>query len=327
MAAPTSDFSGPAGTVDGKNLVNTGGAGGVSSLNTRTGAIVLAGSASVTITEAPLNTFTFTVSGAGVTSFNTKAGAIVLASGTGISLVEAPANTFTASNTGVLSLAGGGGPARNGAIVLVGSASVTITEAPNGTYTFAAVIPAAITSLNGDTAAAQTVAGTLPITVGNAGAIHSVGINDFTSVTRGAVPDPSTHPQPSYLDPFGWQDVFQFSASAGPGIAVPDGVTTVLATHTIAVGANGSYFITFHGGVNGVTGENLNIIPRINGVVPPWGQSGRIELTGQTCTGSGAFRANLVAGNVVDIAVSHNGGGAATTSTAAIIEGFRVNAN
>jgi hypothetical protein len=87
--------------------VNAGSGGaGVSSLNTRTGAIVLAPTSSVTITEGPNGTFTFAAPGSGVTTINGTNGPITFANGTNISIVQNPSGTFTINCPGCT---GGGG--------------------------------------------------------------------------------------------------------------------------------------------------------------------------------------------------------------------------
>jgi hypothetical protein len=203
MAAPSSDFSGPAGPVDGKNLINIPGGAGVSSLNTRAGAIVLAGSASVTITEAPLNTFTFTASvPANVSSFNTKTGAIVVAAGANISIVEAPANTFT----------------------------------------IAATIPAALTSLNGDTTAAQVIAAGTGISIVDVGATHTinniasvslVGMSSHTNSSDGTFfslwndgsVGPGNEADAEISMPAGTLSALRFRISPAPAIGESAGMT------------------------------------------------------------------------------------------------------
>jgi hypothetical protein len=94
----------------------------VTSVNTKSGAIVLAPGANVTITEAPANTFTIasTGGGGGVTSLNTQAGALTLTSAnanivvgsTGAGNIQLTAPTPVQSLntlTGALSLAAGTG--------------------------------------------------------------------------------------------------------------------------------------------------------------------------------------------------------------------------
>jgi hypothetical protein len=69
----------------------------VTSVNTKSGAIVLSPGANVTITEAPANTFTIasTPGVSGVTSLNTLTGALTLTAGTNISIVPSGGNTLT----------------------------------------------------------------------------------------------------------------------------------------------------------------------------------------------------------------------------------------
>jgi hypothetical protein len=109
------------------NCVNAGGGGaGVSSLNTRTGAIILAPTSSVTITEGPTGTFTFAAPNSGVTTINGTNGPITLANGTNISIVQSPSGTFTINCSGCT---GGGGSG----VVDNGTARQFVIYTANGT--------------------------------------------------------------------------------------------------------------------------------------------------------------------------------------------------
>jgi hypothetical protein len=110
---------------------------GVTSLNTRAGAIVLAGSASVIVTEAPANTFTFTAPAAvGLLSLNADVtgaqtldglgGVVVTNGGAGAHTVEGP------TSTGFAATMAAGTPIPNG--VLTPLATHTMGAGTGGTY-------------------------------------------------------------------------------------------------------------------------------------------------------------------------------------------------
>lgn len=179
----------------------------------RNGNIVVTPSATVSIVEGPNGTFTFSVpSGVFVTGVGTNAprtGNVTLVAGSGMSINESPTGTFTFASTGTSGVASFGlsGSPRTGAIVIAGSANITVTESPTGTFTIATAGSAGIVSINADTGAAQTITGTLPITITNPGSgSHVVGVNPFTSGTSGIVPSPSGFSGFAALSPTGWRE-------------------------------------------------------------------------------------------------------------------------
>lgn len=90
-------------TGDGTTWAAGGGVIGVSSVNSRTGSIVLDGSSSVSITEGPSGTFTFEAPLSGVSSVNSRTGSIVLDGSSSVTITEGPTGTFTFESSGVAS--------------------------------------------------------------------------------------------------------------------------------------------------------------------------------------------------------------------------------
>ncbi len=308
----------PARTVDGSNLINIAGGSGITSINgDATPAQFVAGAAPLSVVDAA-NIHTLNVA-----TFSAVARGVVPASGGGAVNFLRADGSWVPSGSGITTINGDATPAQTIAVV----APVTIINAANvhtiGVDNFTAIargtVPASgggvvnflradgswvpsgsgVTSINGDGTAAQVIAGINGIDIVDAGATHSIRPPGFHN----------------------------FVATLGGGVAVPNGVLTPLASATIGAGAGGTYYVGYGAGVNGIAAQILDIVVRVNGALAPEGShTGILEAAGQTCGASGnaGTLVILAPGDVVDVAVNHHGGGAATTSLPSGVYGFKI---
>lgn len=186
-----------------------------------------------------------------------------------------------------------------------------------------------IVSLNGDATPAQTLlqpAGS-PINITDVGGgVHSINISDFSAVSKGGVPNPIVFNATSFLTVNGWENGSFLQDNAAAGVAVVNGVPNALAS--VVAPYAGVYHFSAVAGVVGIPGQLLTVSVRVNGVaVTIFDVVDILEGTNQlnpTANISG-FISVGIAGQTIDVAVNHHGGGVDTTSTAAQIQAMLVN--